>query len=295
MTSMQSLRVRFALLALIALPACSATSKVDKADSLASAGINFAESLPAFIDESFALAVAANSLTLKLARDPLTEGERIDRLQANDVVLTERLAILRDLKRHAQLLRSYFIAVRAITQTDAASGLTDQTGNIVTRLGELSPAIRDASIGGTAIDDLVEPAVELAVASYQNAVLKRELEARAETIERELALQQALLSALREQMIANRDLQVQIEERNPLFEEFVTSNDLPDDWSDRRLAAFERTISFESYDVAAKAASDLHQNWIAFAEDRLDESALLLLVQDIEMLVALNEKFASED
>lgn len=285
----------FVVLPIVALSACTAVSKVEKADSLANAGVAFADSVPAFIDESFVLAVTANSLTLKQSRSDLTEEERIVRLQVSDDLLAERLTILRDLKRHALLLRSYFIAIKAIIQSDAASGITDQTKNIVMRLGELSPTIKDASIGGTSISDFIEPAVKLVIASYQNTVLRRELDARADAIERELALQQAALSAIRDQMIADKDLQVQIEERNPIFEDFVGSASLPGNWSDQRVTAFKKTIGFESYDIAAKAASGLHENWIAFAEDRLDERTLLLLIRDIEALVQLSAKLTSAD
>ena len=289
------LRGFVALVTLVVLPACSAVDKVGKADSLANAGIAFSDAVPAFIDESFVLAVTADSLTLMQTRPDLTEDERSIGLQASDDALAARLTILRDLKRHALLLRSYFMAIKAITQSDAASGITEQTKTIVARLGELSPTIRDASIGGAPISDFIGPAVNIVVASYQNAVLRRELEERADTIERELALQQAALTAMRDQMIADKDLQVQIEERNPIFLTFVGNDPLPRNWSDQRVAAFKRTIGFESYDAAAKAAGDLHDSWIAFAEDRLDEGTLLLLIHDVEALVQLSEKIASAD
>jgi len=284
-----------AVFVVAALSACSAVDKVDKADNLASAGIAFADSVPAFIDESFVLTVTANSLVLKQARDDLTEKVRIGRLQENDQLLIERLRILRDLKRHALLLRSYFVALKAITWTDAASGITDETKNVVARLGELSPAIKGASIDGAPISDFIEPGVKLIVAVYQNAVLRRELDERGEAIERELALQQAALSAIRDQMIADSDVQVEIEIRNPIFEAFVGSGSLPGNWNNQRVAAFKKSIEFESYNIAAKAAGDLRKNWMAFAENRLDETVLLLLVQDVEALVQLAAKIKAAE
>ena len=104
-------------------------------------------SVPAVIDESFVLAVTANSLTIAKARENLPQADRLDTLKTSDDALTDRLTILLDLKRHAQLLRSYFIALGALAQSDAASGITGSTQNIVNRLSELGLKIGDANIG----------------------------------------------------------------------------------------------------------------------------------------------------
>lgn len=134
------------------------------------------------------------------------------------------------------------------------------------------------------------PWVKLGVAAYQNAVLRRELEERGEAVERELELQRAALTAISEQMLADKDLQIQVEDRNPLFADYLGEGTLPSNWSERRITAFRRTAEFESLNAAAKAAGNLHESWIAFVENRLDASSLLLLIRDIEELVQLAEK-----
>jgi len=282
-------RSTLAALALLVLAGCS-SQRIENAGRLADAGVAFADSVPAVIDESFVLAVTADSLTIAKARENLPQADRLETLKTSDDALTARLAILLDLKHHAQLLRSYFIALGALAQSDAATGITGSTQNIVNRLSDLGLKIGDAQIGPAKVSDLIEPTVNFAVAAYQNIALRRELEERGHAIERELALQQAVLAALTDQMMADKALQIRVENRNPLVFEYAGDGALPRDWNARRIAAFRQTINLQSLDVAAKAADNLHQSWIAFVEDRLDDGSFLRLLKDVDELVAEAEK-----
>lgn len=286
----------FAALALaLVLCACSATSKVAPADAFANAGIAYADAVPSVYDESFVLAVTADSLVLRQIHKDLTPEQRADMLSQRDEPLEKRLKLLRRLKQHALALRAYFIALKSITQSDAAAGITEATQGLLNRMAVLKPEIVETTVFGSPIGDLIGPAVELGVGAYQNVVLKRELEARGPAIERELELQRAALAVISEQMIADRDLQIQVEERNPLVFEFAKDGSLPKDWSDRRIAAFRRTIEINSLDAAARSADNLHQSWIALVEGRLGDGGLILLLDDVEQLVRLAATLSAKE
>ena len=272
----------------------STTTRVENGAAFATAGIAYVDSIPAVLDESFELSVVANSLTLAIAREDLTAEDREQRLSNADDLLAQRLEILRDIKRHSSLLRSYFIALKALTASDSATGITDATKNLVQRLGELQPRIANASIGGAKPADLIGPATNLIVGLYQNAALKRELEVHGDAIERELALQRAVMETLADDMMANADLRIQIRERNPIFDAFVGAGALPADWSDRRIAALKRIVELGSIEDVEKAASNMHETWIAFVENRATGDAIDLLLQDVEALVDLARLFKSE-
>lgn len=284
------------ILLVIALGGCASTkAHLDSGGVFASAGIGYVDALPAILDESFDLSVSANSLILTLARDDLTEQERADRLGKNDELLRERLSLLRNLRRHSLLLRSYFVALKALTVSDSATGITEATNGLVGRMAELRPEIADKAIGGIKPQELIGPVVQLTVGAYQSSVLKRELSAHGEAIERELALQNATVQALVEDMQANADLKIQIEELNPIFTAFVEASKMPSDWSDRRIAAFRRTSQLMSLDDVQKAAANLHETWIALVEKRTTEQSLNLLIEDVERLLALASLFESSD
>lgn len=287
-------RSTLAALALTVMAGCG-TQRIENAGRLADAGVAFADSVPPVIDESFALAVTANSLVLVDTRAELTEEERSQKLQTFDKLLVDRLDVLRDLKRHAQLLRSYFVALGALVQSDVATGITGATQGLVNRLSAVGLDISKKKIGDAAISEFIQPAVEFGVAAYQNVALRRELEERGRAIERELELERAALTAIGEQMAADQDLQIEHDVRAPLFTEYVTGPALQGNWNQRRIAAFRQTIDLQSLDAAANAADNLHQSWIAFAENRLDEGSLLRLLKDVDEFVALAEKLESSN
>lgn len=277
------------------LTGCAGTQTINKADQFALNGVAFADSIAPLVDESFVLAVTADSLVLAQARGDIPDTElRGTQLKKSDKHLETRLKILRDLKRHANLLRSYFIAIKAITQTDAASGITDATKGLVEQMSKLEPKIAEATIGDTSVADFIEPSVKLAVAGYQNTVLRRELSARADTIDRELGLQDAALTALYEQMRADKELEILVEVQNPIFRAYTGAGKLPSNWSKQRVDAFKLIIEIDSYETAVKAAKALRQSWQALSEDRLDSATLLDLTQLVQEMVALAKKIKAD-
>jgi hypothetical protein len=273
----------------LALAGC-ATQRIEKAGRVADAGIAFADAVPAVMDESFVLSVAANSSVLASAHSGLTPERRQADLMAHDKALREQLPILRDLKNHARLLRSYFIALGAIARSDAPAGISAATGKIVSELSNAGVSLSAKKVGGVAISDVIQPAIDFAVAAYQNAILRNELEERGHVIERELELQRAALALLGDQMQADGEARIEHELWNPVFTEYVGAAPLPSDWTARRVAAYQQTVDLESLHKAVAAAEKLHASWIAFAEDRLDEADLLQLLKDVEELVILADQ-----
>ena len=133
MTGTASARLFAALTLALALSACSVTSKVAPADAFANAGIAYADAVPSVYDESFVLAVTADSLVLDQTRGDLPPEVRANTLSLHDRPLEKRLKLLRRLKRHALALRAYFIAFKSITQSDAAAGITEATQGLLSR------------------------------------------------------------------------------------------------------------------------------------------------------------------
>lgn len=278
----------------VLLSACASTqSNISNGAGFASAGIAYVDATPAILDESFALTVATNSHQLIMARDPLTEEEREDALERMDDLLKQRLALHRDLKTHSLLLRSYFLSLKALTASDSASGIDAAAQDVVTRMNTLHPSIAQA--GGGKIQALISPAVNMAVGTFQNAALNKELKAHGDAIERELDLQKAAIEIIVEQMQDDAQLIIQIEQLNPIADEFVTASKVSDNWSDKRISAFKQTVKLQSLDDINKAASNLHSSWITFVEKRDSAGTLGLLVQDIEQMLSIARQFQSND
>lgn len=286
-------KVRSALLSLLvaSLPilgsGCAASvARVSQFESFAKAGTEFADAIPGVFDESFKTTLNTSSLVLVNARKGLSEDERLEAIEQNDSTIRERLELLNDLKRHAKLLRRYFVALQSLALTDAqSSGLTDVTGGLVSALGKISPNIAGATVAGASISELVSPAATLAFAAFQSKVLEAELRRNASTIDRELSLQQAVLTALSEAMRADLETQFEAADREKIALPYARDAELPADWSQRRLEAFQRHIRLSSIDAASQAAGDLRLSFVALVEDRLDETMIGALLADINGIV----------
>lgn len=274
--------------------ACAPAHTTETADRLADAGIVYTDAVPSVIDESFQLAVSVDSLQLQLAKPDIDRASRAARLKESDRLLEARLKILRDLKRHVALLRSYFAALKSLSESDAAPGLVGTTKGLIDRMAELRPAIADASFAGRPVKSLVGPAITLAVGAYQSAALRDELSAHGAAIERELDLERAALGAIGQQMTADLDILVQIRERNPIAEAYLRDGPLPSDWSARRAAAFQTTVRSDNLDAARKAAAALHDSWVALVEGRLGEGGVALLLRDVASLKTLVDELAQK-
>lgn len=274
-----------------ALSACATTqARVDQFETFAGAGIEFADAVPAVLDESFEATVEASSLVLEEARPFLGEDARLAELERQDSLLAQRLAILTDVKRHTRVVRTYFIALRNLAQADTeASGLTDLTEGLVARLGELSPTIRSATVGGREIGEVAAPAVSFTVGQFRSTVLQDELRRHAPAIERELALQQAALALVADAMRADLEAQAAAQDRDRIVLPYAGSGSLPSSWSRRRLDSFRRQVRISSVEAAAQAAETLRASFIALVEGRFGGALVEALIQDVTAILTFTE------
>lgn len=274
------------------LGACAAgTARINQFEGFAQAGTRFADAVPPVLDEAFRLSVATDSLVLTQARVGLRSSEdRLKAIEQSNRNLAERIAILNDLKRQASLLGAYFVALQALAHADAeSSGMTEVANGIVGALGKLSPGIANAKIGGSPVSDFLAPVVSLTFTAFQSAALNRELKKNGAIIERQLNLQQAALTATADAMRAELEIHAVAADRDSIVLPFVRDGTLPSDWTQRRTDAFQRQTQLRSVDAAAKAAQSLRSSYVALVENRLDETNLAALQQDINGIVTVLE------
>lgn len=285
---MVATRLGLSALLALALAACS-SARVSQFDGFAAAGIKYADAIPAVYDQAFEAAVRTDSLVLREVRQKLPQKDRLAEIGESNKNLAARLEILTALKAHAAEFRAYFIALRALASSDVGSGLTQATKDLTASLGKLDSSITKLSVGKLPINDFIGQAVPLAVAQYKSAALNTELKERASTIEKELNLQEAALSAIAAQMKSDIGAQLTVQDRDEIVLPFVRDGTLPADWNEKRLQGFRRRLDLGVIDAAVSAAKNLRLSYIALAEDRLDDSGLSLLITDINKLIALAE------
>jgi hypothetical protein len=285
---MIAMRLVLSSLLALTLAACG-SARVSQFDSFAAAGVKFSEALPAVYDQSFEASVKSDSFVLLEARAKLPQADRARNLDTSNENLRARLAILTDLKTHSATLKAYFVALKALASSDEASGITQATKDLTATLGKLDSDITKKSIGKLPINEFIGQAVPIVVAQYKSSALNAELKERAGAIERELNLQEASLAALSKTMKSDLGVEWDIRDRDEIDIPFIKAPNLPSDWNEKRLQAFRRKLELGTVDAAASAARNLRLSYIALVENRLDESAMSLLVSDLNKLVTLLE------
>ena len=277
---------------MVLLSSC-ARARLNHFRNFSQAGAAYTRAVSVVLDEAGATAVEANSL-LAVADRPLSEKERGEFINKNNELMRARLAILGDLKRHAQLLRSYFDALAALADGDASSGVGTAAQGAVQSLGTLHPRITKASVGGLSVASLVGSVAKIVVARFQVAALEKELKANAQTIERELDLQRAALSAIAR--ILRTDLQIQVQQRESqeVVIPYVKDAALAPAWRQRRRELLVAQASVTSADAAVEAARQLQLAFVALSEGRGRLVDVPAMISDINDILTLIEKVKGE-
>ena len=266
---------------------CAAATDTARLEAVAEAGIAYAGEVAPLLDQALELAAGVDSGALLAARSGLSPEQRRDRLREFDALMTERLNEYAAAKRHNDLLRSYFLALRTMLKPDGPKEIGAAAKRLTTAFGKLSPRIKKAQMGDVSVSGLIEPAARIAVASFRSAALRRELEARGPVIERELAVQEAFVTALARQVRADREVLSTRFRDDEVVEPYVSAARLPKTWPARRLRSLRGAGDVEAARAAERAIGSLRQAYVAALEGRLDSTRAAELATTVEGFVEL--------
>ncbi len=271
----------------LAAAGCALSTDTARLDEVARAGIAYADKVPRLLDRAFELAAAVDSDSLVKARPGLSAEQRRKALREFDAAMAQRLEGYVAAKGHNDLLRSYFLALQALVEPEGRKGIGNAAKRLTAELGKLSPRVKKARMGDLSVGGLVEPAAEIAVASFRSVTLRREFEARGATIERELAVQEALITALAQQVRADRKA-LSVRFRNDeVMEPYVSAARLPKTWPAKRLRSLRDSGDLETARAAQQAIRSLRSAYVEAIEGRLDAARAAELATTVEGFVEL--------
>lgn len=282
-----------ALLLGLAAMGCALSTDSARLDEVARAGIAYADKMPPLLDRAFELTVGVDSVALVKARRTLPEDERRRMLDEFDAAMAGRLQEYAAAKRHNALLRSYFVALRTLLEPDGPRGIGNAAKRLTAELGKLSPRLKKARIGDVSVSGLVAPAAGIVVAAFKSEALRRELEARGQAIERELALQEALVAALARQIRADREVLSALFRNDEVLTPYVSAARLPKTWPARRLRSLRDTADVEAARAAEEAIRSLRNAYVEALEGRLDAVRAADLATTVEGFVELVSRLAA--
>ncbi len=283
-----SILLGLAVLCLI-VSSCTAV-RTNQFKQFGQAGVAYSDAVTEMLDASGSAAIDVDSMVLVKTRQPLSTTERSEAILEHNKLLRDRLAVLGDLRRHARLMRSYFEVLGTLAESQGPSQIGTAAEGVVQALGNLHPSIQNAMVGSFPVADFVGSVTQIVVANFKAAALENELKKHGQTIERELDLQHAALSALAREMRVDLQAQIQQQESNDVVMPFVKDGPLPGEWSNERKEILKSQISLASVDAAADAASKLKIAFVALAEGRFQLVDVPTLLSEVSEVVSLVEK-----
>jgi hypothetical protein len=289
---------RHAALVLLLAVLAGCAGGVEHHARFARTGAEFAGTVPAVVEESFAITVRNDSQELADVRAGITSPEaRTRALATSDRLLGERLAVLRDFNEHAALLRAYFNALGDLATSGVAPATGAATDELVAALGavdeRLQGKLTEGQLFGRPIGPLIPAATATLVRGAQTAALRAELSRHGPAIERELALSEAFLALLRDIALEDLEAMQTARVREEVKSPFRRAGALPKDWAARREAAFKAQLSTPAIARTHEAARDLRQGFVALLEDRLSPASVHTLAAEVAAIVALFKETAA--
>ncbi len=279
------------LAGLLQITSGCATARLTQFHNFAQAGTAYVKASQAVLDEAGTAAIEADSLVSQKGRDGLrTADERREFIVGENQELRKRLLLLREIGRHGRLLESYFETLSALADPKAPATLGTAAQGVFDSIGRLSPAIKNASLGGVKIQDHIPQVTNFVVQAFKAKALEKELKVRSKDIEREIALQEAAFSVISSTLETDLTVKLQLEETEDVIEPFATAKDLPRSWAARREEILRARVAAASARAAEGAAAKLRESFVALVENRLSEPSIAGIIAAINSMLDLTEE-----
>jgi hypothetical protein len=276
-----------ALLAAAVATGCG-TARVNQFRQFSVAGVAYAEAIGPLTEVAGAAVVEVDSEVLMRAHRDLSPGDRRGAVLRQNREARRRLAVLADIARQARLLRSYFVALGALAESNAPSQIGPAAQSVFESLGQVSDRVRTARVGDQPVDEFVGQVVPIAVAAFQSGALERELRARAETLWTYLEIQEAAIRAVAETLRDDLQGALDARETREVVQPFL-GDKLPRTWGKARREVLTSQVEVSSAQAAARAAGQLKVAFVALVEGRFQASDLQALLDDIGRILTVVE------
>jgi hypothetical protein len=274
---------------LVALTGC-ASVRTNQFRAFSSAGVEYAKASRVLYREAGIAAIDADSAVLERTRETASATERQQDLLERNKLLRERLALLNDLSRHAELLQSYFEVLAEMADSRAPAELRGAAEGIFRSLEQVSGRIRTAKVGSDPVSRFAGSIMEIGVARHRNRALDEELNSRKKAIEREIDLQEAALRAVREQMQTDLEAQLRMRESGEVVLPYVGTGSLPKTWHRNRREVLMAGDAIASLEAAQGAAARLKRAFAALVEGRLEPEQISGFLKNVNEVLDLVQR-----
>ncbi|MFN9264501.1 MAG: hypothetical protein ACK6DY_13545 [Acidobacteriota bacterium] len=255
-------------------------ARATRFEAFAAAGVNYGQARSQFLRLSLDVNIERDTLELRKQHEALDAAGRARVLNEQDQILQERIGILADLERHGAVMNQYFQALARLAGPQADANAAAAAQRLSGELGGLSDVLARKSIRGTPVNERIGQVTAIVVGELRNRGLERHLREYAPLIQRQLALEEAMLSLLVDEYIEDRKVLRNHERRTVLLPPF-RADSLPPEWDALRKRYLLAEIDVTKARAAQEAARQLRSAFEGLAGgDRDGRLAALQLAID---------------
>ena len=234
---------------------------------------------------------------LKILEDLPRHNRLLARYEERTKADLERLKILEDLRRHNRLLARYFILLDELASSDTPERAQGEIEGIIGNINQIGNKIRQSNFIENRESNIVGTVTNLIIRSQIEGALREELEARAETINKELETQEVLLDVLGDSV--NNELKIIAEsiQTRLVIRPYVRKEPIvrEDDWiSNRRRAITAKRTAWELAD-ASDAARNFRKVFLEAIDEDFNQVRFNYYLSEIEAFLSFVENINNEN
>jgi hypothetical protein len=280
-------RLILPLLLLALLTGC-ATARIPDFQAFATAGTAYTQAVTGLITEVGNTAVDANSTKLLQSRSLAAVSLADFRKQDQD--MRSYLGELTRIQAQVDLLGDYFNALAGLATSSAPQSFSTQVQSLATTLVGVTQEVKGTTIAqASQIASAAGGVGGLVVKGVQGRELKKELEARKQTIAEILQLHQALLATLSSQTAADARFTTALDYDQKVIEPFMAgqvAQAQQQSWSAERLSLLSQPLLVEQVKTTADAARQLQQAWSKLLSNDLTAADIQAITAELSPVLA---------
>ena len=287
--------LRAFLAGLVALAVCGCDQeRLDQYSAFATAGSLYVSSFHQLTSQAGSALIGVDSVVLIRERQNVITDlkahpqEYSSRIVQHDELLKKHLAVLKLLDAHAALLGSYFNAIAKLTDSKTVTGTSAGATDLLKSIDGMDKDISKAPLGGSGktVADFVTVGTAFVVAHLQVKSLDDQLQRAAPTIDRALALQEAAVAALVQEIEASLTDTLANREVTEVINPYLSPRDLPASWNTNREAYLRAAVTLGTVDSAQAAIKQLHNCFKQLVENPKGSVDVQTLVKDVTNMAA---------
>jgi hypothetical protein len=280
-------RLVLAILLLAGLTGC-ATARVQDFQAFATAGTTYTQAVTGLITEVGNTAVDANSV--KLLQNRSLAPVSLPDFQQQDQDMRNYLTELTRIQVQVTLLGDYFSALADLATSSAPQSFSTEVQSLATTLIGVTQEVKGTTVAkASQIEAATGSVGGLVVKEVQGRELKRELEARKQTIADILQLQQSVLATLSSQTEANARFTTALDYDQQVVQPFMAGQVNQADqktWMSERLSLLSQPVLVEQITTTAEAARSLQQAWNKLLSSDLTAADIQAITAELAPVLA---------